>query len=680
MKQLKYIAIIVFFCNSIFCFNAYSSIIINKYNVQLQPTEHTYLDSSIYTFATYFAYKNANTLTIEKLYDDHSYRLNKYLLQVIDYTNPTDAVIQLKFYSTKYTFKSVGEIDAINANKITIKPSESIKSNQQFYEIVVLPKSTLHTYLLYQPISFKDYADNSNALFRYTNPYWFPKFDDNTYKENIGFVVIMLLLLGMVFILFIFYGLAYINLKDKIYFSYAAYLFVTFFQVLYMAQYIFSKDMMMFNFIGNSSFDECTKGLMIVFYSIFYSQAFELKKEQKVLFFSVNALKIISIIYVCVIAVAYIFKASWYYEPIFYAFYRFPIFFFSLIVLFYSVVIKNKTTFQKMILFGSLIYTVFTIFTTFQKTDFPIKHLLVALNGLYLGVALELIFFSIALGLRIRDSYLATEQLQDKLIHDLQQNEEYIKNENSRLEEKVKERVSEINQQNIFIEEQNKQALLQQFEKEKIEIQLLALSSQMNPHFIFNCMNSIQHSIVTNDNEKASSMLHNFASLIRMVLENSSEPDISLDNEILLLTTYLKLEQERNNHLFDFDIKIEPGLSTDFVKIPIMMIQPFLENVIWHAFKFISYKGYVLVYFSFINNMVHCEITDNGIGRKKAEEYNLRYRTKNNKSIAINIIQDRINILNQNADVHKASLQIVDLYNEQKKATGTKIIIHLPVL
>ena len=78
--------------------------------------------------------------------------------------------------------------------------------------------------------------------------------------------------------------------------------------------------------------------------------------------------------------------------------------------------------------------------------------------------------------------------------------------------------------------------------------------------------------------------------------------------------------------------------------------------------------------------MVHCEITDNGIGRKKAEEYNLRYRTKNNKSIAINIIQDRINILNQNADVHKASLQIVDLYNELKKATGTKIIIHLPVL
>lgn len=111
-----------------------------------------------------------------------------------------------------------------------------------------------------------------------------------------------------------------------------------------------------------------------------------------------------------------------------------------------------------------------------------------------------------------------------------------------------------------------------------------------------------------------------------------------------------------------------------------MMIQPFLENVIWHAFKFINYKGYVLVYFSFINNMVCCEITDNGIGRKKAEEYNLRYRTKNNKSIAINIIQDRIDILNQTADLHKASLQIIDLYDEQQQAAGTKIILNLPVL
>jgi sensor histidine kinase YesM len=168
-----------------------------------------------------------------------------------------------------------------------------------------------------------------------------------------------------------------------------------------------------------------------------------------------------------------------------------------------------------------------------QKINFPIKDFYVDVNILYLGVALELIIFSVALIIRIKDSFLANEKLKDKLIVELQQNEEFIKNENIFLEEKVKERVSEIKQQNLLIEEQQKQALIQSFEKEKVEIQMQALSAQMNPHFIFNCMNSIQHSIVTNNTEKASVMLHDFASLIRMVLENSSQPDITLENEIM---------------------------------------------------------------------------------------------------------------------------------------------------
>lgn len=677
MKYLKYVVFIVLFYNTFFYCKATSTIQINTYDVTTLHNKHTHLDSSIYTFATYFAYKSNNHLTIEKPYEDKSYRLNKYLLQIIDYTNSTDSVTQLKFYSSKYKFKSVGEIDDIIANTITIKSSTFIKSNQQFFEVTVLPKSTLHAYLLYQPISFKDYADNSNALFRYTNPFWFPKFDDNTYKENIGFAILMLFLLGMIFILFIFYGLAYINLKDKIYLSYTAYLLVTFFQVLYMAQYIFSKNMLMFNFFGNSSFDECTKGLMIVFYSIFYKQAFEINKEQKVLFFSVNALKIISVIYVCVILSAYIFKVSWYYEPIFYAFYRFPIFLFSLIVLIYSIVIKNKTTFQKMILFGSLIYTIFTMFTTFQKTDFPVKDLLVAVNGLYLGVALELIVFSIALGLRIRDSYLSTEQLKDKLIQDLQLNEEFIKNENVFLEEKVKERVYEIKQQNLLIEEQQKQALIQSFEKEKVEIQMQALSSQMNPHFIFNCMNAIQKSIVTNEIEKASLLLTDFASLIRMVLQNSTQPTISLSNEIELLEQYLKLEQNRLSDSFEYQINIDENLSFDFIEIPNMMLQPLLENAIWHGFRNISYKGKIIITFSKDDNLIRCIILDNGIGRVKAATYISKTNPK--VSHATNLIQNRIDMLNYAPTNSIGHFEIVDLYDEMQQPIGTKAIIDLPI-
>ena len=650
---------------------------VNHYDVVLPSNNHTHLDSSIYKFTTYFAYKKDNLITIEKKYDSTSYRLDKYLLQLIDYTNQTDTTLTLKFYSTEYHYCFAGEVDRIVSGKICIKPSGFIKSDKQFYEVKVLPKSVVHAFLLYRPISFKDYPDNKDALFRYSNKYLFPEFDHVTYRENIGFAVLMLVLMGMVFILFIFYGLAYVNLKDQIYLSYSMYLFVTFFQVLYMSQYIFSKNFVMFNYFGNSGFDEATKGMMIVTYSIFYQQAFNIRKQQRVLYASVESLKYFSYAYIAIIAISYLFRCDWYDEQLWYTLYRFPIFFFSIIVLIYSILLKEKTGFQRLILTGSLIYTLFTAFTTFQKADYPVKDLLPAINGLYLGVALELMVFSIALGIRIRDSFLATEKLKDKLIVELQQNEEFIKNENIILEEKVKDRLSEIKSQNILIEEQSKKALLQQFEKEKLEIQMQALSAQMNPHFIFNCMNAIQHSIVTNNTEKASVMLHDFASLIRMVLENSSQPDIRLEDEIKLLETYLKLEQIRTNNGFDYIVEVDEIISTDFIRIPTMMLQPFLENAIWHGFKFISYKGIIRVDFSMQGNSICCTVTDNGIGRNKAQINN---NDNVKKSMAIQIIRNRIGLLNHSLTDNKASLEIVDLVDEHQQATGTRVIIRLPIL
>jgi sensor histidine kinase YesM len=653
------------------------AIVTNQYEVHLQYSKTTVVDTSYYRFQSYFAERKKQIIDVEKKYDSTSYRLNKDILTLIDFINRSDTTITLKFYSTLYKYTNVGETDEIIDDKISIKKSALIKSNKQFFEVTILPKTTLHTYLLYKPISFKDYYENENALFRYTNKYLFPEFDKNTYKENIGYSILMLLLLGMVFILFIFYGLAYINLRDRIYLSYAIYLSITFFQVLYMAQYIFSKNFVMFNYIGHSGFDEATKGLMIVFYSIFYRQAFNIISKSKVLYISVEALKIISILYVSIISISYLFTIGFYFEPYVYFWYRFPIFFFSLVVLIYSFRIKNLTGFQKIILVGSLIYTVFTAFTTMQKIDYPIKDLMVSINGLCLGIMLELIIFSIALGVRIRDSFMASEKLKDKLIVELQQNEEFITNENIILEEKVKERVYEIKQQNLLIEEQQKQALIQSFEKEKVEIQMQALSAQMNPHFIFNCMNSIQHSIVTNNTEKASVMLHDFASLIRMVLENSSQPDITLENEIKLLETYLKLEQIRTNNSFDYKIDVDSSMSADFIKIPTMMLQPFLENAIWHGFKLINYKGKIQVAFSLLENSVACNIIDNGIGRKKANQ--IKHQDVK-KSMAIQIIQNRISLLNRTLTTNSASLEILDLFDDQQTAQGTKVSIVLPIL
>lgn len=662
---------------SCFAITTASATDINTYQAIENKTTHTHLDTVYDSFQSYFGTVENNTITIEKPYDNSSYRLNKKMILLVNYINTTDSIIHLKYYSTLYKYKNAGEVDSIISNKIFVKKSNFISCNQQFFEVSILPKHTLHTYLVYTPIAFKDYSTQKNCIFRYTDTYSFPVYNSDDNKRNFGFTLQYLFILGMVLIMFIFYLLAYFYLKDKIYLFYTFYLLITFCQILYMAQYVFTKNIKMFNVIGNSAVDESTKGLMIFFYSIFYQQAFRFTKKDKVLFYSTMALKYISLVYVSVIVFGHLFSVSFYNEPFIYSLYRIPIFFFSIVTLLATYRIENKTLFQKIIFLGSIVYTVFTAISTLQKINFPIKDFYVDVNILYLGVALELIIFSVALIIRIKDSFLANEKLKDKLIVELQQNEEFIKNENSILEEKVKERVSEIKQQNLLIEEQQKQALIQSFEKEKVEIQMQALSAQMNPHFIFNCMNSIQHSIVTNNTEKASVMLHDFASLIRMVLENSSQPDITLENEIKLLETYLKLEQIRTNNSFDYKIDVDSSVSVDFIKIPTMMLQPFLENAIWHGFKLINYKGKIQVEFSLLENSVACNIIDNGIGRKKANQ--IKHQDVK-KSMAIQIIQNRISLLNRTLTNNSASLEIVDLYDEQQTPVGTNVSIILPIL
>lgn len=665
---------------SVLCYTNVPVIIkINQQYINQPINKNTYIDSSYLFYKTYFAYRNKDKVSIIQEYNTKDYHLDKYILLPVQYINSTDSIVTQKLYSNIYTYIDVGEFEIIVANHIKTKSSDAIKSNQQFISIRLLPRQSVYAYLLYKPISYKDYTAQQNIIYNYSNEYDFPPHHSNTYKRNIGFTIQFLFLLGMILIMFIFYVLAYVYLKDKIYLYYTFYLLTTFIQVLYMSQYIFSKNLKMFNFIGDSAVDEATKGLMIFFYSLFYKQAFSISKKERVLYFSIEALKYISLLYVAIVICGHLFSLSLYSEPFVYSLYRFPIFFFSIVILIYTYKNANRTLFQNIIFSGSLVYTLFTALSTLQKINFPFKDFYIDVNILYIGVGLELIIFSIALMISIKDTFIHNEKLKDKLIVELKQNEEFITNENILLEEKVKQRVEEINNQNIIIEDKNKQALLQQFEKEKIEIQMQALSAQMNPHFIFNCMNSIQNAIIQNDNEKASSMLHNFASLIRMVLEKSTESTISLEDEIKLLKTYLNLEQERTGNLFDYEIVIGNNIITDFIRIPVMMLQPFLENSIWHGFKFINYKGKLKIQFQIKNQSLCCSILDNGIGRNKAEEYERHYRLKQNKSLAIAIIENKIKLLNMTNEI-QASVEIFDLKDNYEIPIGTEVIITLPIL
>ncbi len=136
----------------------------------------------------------------------------------------------------------------------------------------------------------------------------------------------------------------------------------------------------------------------------------------------------------------------------------------------------------------------------------------------------------------------------------------------------------------------------------------------MNPHFIFNSMNSIQSYISGNDSFTAMTYLSKFAQLMRFILENSRKSMVSLEDEISTLTLYMELEKIRFKDKFEFDLKVDPKIIKDSVFVPPMLIQPFVENAIKHGFKNIESKGLLTVDFQLEIGSMKCTITDDGIG------------------------------------------------------------------
>jgi two-component system, LytTR family, sensor kinase len=204
---------------------------------------------------------------------------------------------------------------------------------------------------------------------------------------------------------------------------------------------------------------------------------------------------------------------------------------------------------------------------------------------------------------------------------------------------------------------------------------LKSLRSQMNPHFIYNSLNSVNNYISKNDEKAANKYLSDFSRLMREVMENSKHDFITLTSEIEILDIYLKLEHTRFGDKFDYRFDIDSTLEIESYQVPPMLIQPFIENAIWHGLRYREEKGFLNVMFKRETHLLSVIVEDNGIGRTKSEEL----KTKNQKehvSTGLRNIGDRIKIINELYHV-KLIVKIEDL--NQNGETGTRVKILIPV-
>ena len=227
----------------------------------------------------------------------------------------------------------------------------------------------------------------------------------------------------------------------------------------------------------------------------------------------------------------------------------------------------------------------------------------------------------------------------------------------------------------IELEETQKRLSL---EKQFRDAKLKALKAQMNPHFIFNALNSIQEYILLNKKNLASDYLGKFADLIRAYLHHSDIDKISLDEEVENLHRYLELECLRFEDL-TYHIDISKEIDTRNTIIPTMLIQPYVENAIKHGL--LHKKGAEKLSISFLQqdkNTVQCIIEDNGVGRKKSKELQ-EAKQKLHKSFATKTTQERFTLLNLENN-NKIGVEIVDLYDNKNQSAGTKVVLNIPII
>ncbi len=288
------------------------------------------------------------------------------------------------------------------------------------------------------------------------------------------------------------------------------------------------------------------------------------------------------------------------------------------------------------------------------------------------GILLESLCFAIALSFKLRLIRTEKEKATNALIEQMELNRRLVATENERLEKMVKERAAEIIEKNTLLENQRQQQLKSDFEKQLAEMEMQALRSQMNPHFIFNSLNSIRHQILTRNYENAGDYLMRFAKLLRQILQNSREHVIPLSEEIDLIRLYLQLEQLRFGDLFRYHLAIDPELDAESILIPSMLLQPYVENALKHGIA-VSRRlpGRIDIRVRETPEGFRYEIEDNGIGREAA----FRKNTPGEKpGLGLKITNERIVLFNAN---YNQCIKVVyeDLKDAAQKPLGTKVII-----
>lgn len=285
----------------------------------------------------------------------------------------------------------------------------------------------------------------------------------------------------------------------------------------------------------------------------------------------------------------------------------------------------------------------------------------------------EILVLAIGLAYQVREGDLERIKTKENLIEQLKLNATIQQEMQQKLETEVKVQTEKAIQKTQEAEQAKAEQLKSTFQSELERIKMKALQAQMNPHFLFNCLNSIRLFYLKNETKKADAYITKFSRLLRLMLNNSRSDLISLQEELDALKLYVEFEQMRFKNKFDFELHIDNQVSTTDFKIQPLTIQPFVENAIWHGLMQNDQTGKLKIDVQKNAQKTIISVEDNGIGRVKARQIKAG-QNQIHQSHGLTITKERMDLMKKSLN-REAAFQIIDLMNDNSEAIGTRVEI-----
>lgn len=469
------------------------------------------------------------------------------------------------------------------------------------------------------------------------------------------------------------------NNRDTTYLYYGLYMFCA---MYYLLQKVAGNGPFFFVLgekpIVQHLLNEPVQWLIYFFYNMFILRFLEIKKYSRLLHRMLLGISIAYLVYMVAEGSWFILTFDKLTQSYLFIFSRSLVLIFALYTIIHGILVI-KSPLLKYIIVGSIMFTGFTMISMFYSLGFswlPDSRLY-PINFMQIGILLEIFFFSLGMGRRIHLISIEKETVQKAYIDQLVRNEEIIQKSNQQLSAEVFKRTNEIIYKSRELEREREEKLKSEYQKQLMESEMNTLRLQMNPHFIFNSLNSIRYYILKEDTEKAADYITSFSRLLRMILQHSKQSTIKLSEELEALRLYIEFERQRFENKFDFSIRKVGDVDVENIRIQPLIIQPFVENSIWHGLLHKEGTGHLLIELEVQGDVLQIVVEDDGVGRKQSKEYETD-KGGTYKSMGMQITKDRLKVMAQ-MQMSSSGYEVIDLVNADGSAAGTRVILKIRI-